>query len=225
MTELLALLLERLPEWPPIKNDEGKIRAALHVLIPEPEWRHDCREDIKAALTLIEENEFSRRRKRDTRAIAQLLTALKPPKQDCRCLKPANLRTSATYKRALPFVSVDRASRSRCFRENLIGVVIGFSMPCRPHIIWCSCGWLLDVAFVMPTTLTNKAPGTSFQQSCSARTLTCSPTCRAIGRQSTELTPQLPMPRIAGENVINCLKWYRFVTRVGLEAMHRPEVP
>jgi hypothetical protein len=77
MAELLALLLERLSEWPPIKNDEGKIRAALHVLMPEPEWRHDCREDIKAALTLIEKNDFSRRRKRDTRAIVQLLTALK----------------------------------------------------------------------------------------------------------------------------------------------------
>jgi hypothetical protein len=192
MAELLAVLLERLPEWPPIMNDESKIRAALDVLMPEPEWQHDCREDIEASLTLIAKNEFSRqRRKQDTRAIAQLLTALKrlkPPKQDCRCFKPAILRTSAIYKRALPFVSVNKASRSRRFREKLIRVVIGCSMPCRPHIIWCSCGWLSDVAFMMPTTFTNKAPGTSFQQSCSARMQTCSPTCRAIGRQSTELT-------------------------------------
>jgi hypothetical protein len=78
MAELLALLLERLPEWPPIKNDESKIRAALHVLMPEPKWRHECREDIEAALTLIEKNEFfRRRRKQDTRAIAPLLAALK----------------------------------------------------------------------------------------------------------------------------------------------------
>jgi hypothetical protein len=78
MAELLAVLLERLPEWPPIMNDESKIRAALHVLMPEPEWQHDCREDIEASLTLIEKNEFSwQRRKQDTRAIAQLLTALK----------------------------------------------------------------------------------------------------------------------------------------------------
>jgi hypothetical protein len=78
MAELLAVLLERLPEWPPIMNDESKIRAALDVLMPEPEWQHDCREDIEASLTLIEKNEFSRqRRKQDTRAIAQLLTALK----------------------------------------------------------------------------------------------------------------------------------------------------
>jgi hypothetical protein len=78
MAELLAVLRERLPEWPPIKNEESKVRAALHVLIPEPEWRHDCRENIEAALKLIEKNEFSRqRRKRDSRAITQLLTALK----------------------------------------------------------------------------------------------------------------------------------------------------
>jgi hypothetical protein len=78
MAQLLALLLERLPEWPPIKHDERKIRAALHVLMPEPEWRHDCREDMEAALKLIEKNEFSRqRRKQDSRAITQLLAALK----------------------------------------------------------------------------------------------------------------------------------------------------
>ncbi len=28
MAESLAVLRERLPEWPPIKNDESKIRAA-----------------------------------------------------------------------------------------------------------------------------------------------------------------------------------------------------
>ena len=50
MAELLAVLRERLPEWPQIKNDESKIRTAPHVLTPEPEWRHDCREDIEAAL-------------------------------------------------------------------------------------------------------------------------------------------------------------------------------
>ena len=68
MAQLLALLLERLPEWPPIK----------HVLMPEPEWRHDCGEDIEATLTLIEKNELSRRRpKQDKRATAKLLAALK----------------------------------------------------------------------------------------------------------------------------------------------------
>ena len=77
MAELLAVLRERLAEWPPIKNDESKIRAALHVLAPEPGWRPAYREDIDAALTLIEKSEFSRqRRQQDTRAIAQLLTAL-----------------------------------------------------------------------------------------------------------------------------------------------------
>ncbi len=35
MAELLAVLRERLPEWPQIKNDESKIRAALQVLTPE----------------------------------------------------------------------------------------------------------------------------------------------------------------------------------------------
>jgi hypothetical protein len=35
MPESLAVLRERLPEWPPIKNDESKIRAALQVLTPE----------------------------------------------------------------------------------------------------------------------------------------------------------------------------------------------
>jgi hypothetical protein len=40
LAQLLALLLER----PSIKHDERKIRAALHVLMPEPEWRHDCRQ-------------------------------------------------------------------------------------------------------------------------------------------------------------------------------------
>ena len=50
MAELLAVPRERLPEWPPIKNDESKVRAALHVLMPEPEWRHDCHEDLEAAL-------------------------------------------------------------------------------------------------------------------------------------------------------------------------------
>ena len=49
MAKLLAVLRERLPEWPQIKN-ESKIRAAPRVLTPEPEWRHDCREDIEAAL-------------------------------------------------------------------------------------------------------------------------------------------------------------------------------
>jgi hypothetical protein len=106
MAELLALLFERLPEWPPIKNDESKIRAALHVLIPEPEWRHDCREDIKAALTLIEKNDFSRRRKRDTRAIAQLLTALKkaqaakarlPLPQACQFENVCNLQAGVAF--------------------------------------------------------------------------------------------------------------------------------
>jgi hypothetical protein len=78
MAELLAVPRERLPEWPPIKNDESKVRAALHVLMPEPEWRHDCCEDIEAALKLIEKNEFSRQRcKHDSRAITQLPTALK----------------------------------------------------------------------------------------------------------------------------------------------------
>jgi hypothetical protein len=78
MAELLAVPRERLPEWSPIKNDESKVRAALHVLMPEPEWRHDCCEDIEAALKLIEKNEFSRQRcKHDSRAITQLLTALK----------------------------------------------------------------------------------------------------------------------------------------------------
>jgi hypothetical protein len=78
MAELLAVLRERLAEWPPIKNEESKVRAALHVLIPEPEWRHDCRENIEAALKLIEKNEFSRQRcKHDSRAITQLPTALK----------------------------------------------------------------------------------------------------------------------------------------------------
>ena len=78
MAELLAVPRERLPEWPPIKNDECKVRAALHVLMPEPEWRHDCCEDIEAALKLIEKNEFSRQRcKLDSRAITQLPTALK----------------------------------------------------------------------------------------------------------------------------------------------------
>jgi hypothetical protein len=60
MAELLALLLERLPGWPPIKNDKSKIRAALHVLMPEPKWLHECREDIEAELTLIEKSEFFR---------------------------------------------------------------------------------------------------------------------------------------------------------------------
>jgi hypothetical protein len=101
MAELLALLFERLPEWPPIKNDEGKIIAALHVLMPEPEWQHDCREDIEAALALIGKNEFSRRRKRGTRPVAQLLTALKkaqaakarlPLVQACQFENVCNLR-------------------------------------------------------------------------------------------------------------------------------------
>ncbi len=35
MAKSLAVLRERLPEWPPIKNDESKIRAALQVLTPE----------------------------------------------------------------------------------------------------------------------------------------------------------------------------------------------
>jgi hypothetical protein len=35
MAELPAVLRERLPEWPPIKNDESKIRAAPQVLTPE----------------------------------------------------------------------------------------------------------------------------------------------------------------------------------------------
>jgi hypothetical protein len=37
MAESLAVLRERPPEWPPIKNDESKIRAAPHVLTPEPD--------------------------------------------------------------------------------------------------------------------------------------------------------------------------------------------
>jgi hypothetical protein len=78
MAQLLAVLLERLPEWPPIEHDEKKIRAALQVLIPEPEWQRDCRRDIETALTLIEKNELSRRRpEQNKRAIAQLLAALK----------------------------------------------------------------------------------------------------------------------------------------------------
>jgi len=35
MAKLLAVLRERLPEWPPIKSDESKIRPALQVLTPE----------------------------------------------------------------------------------------------------------------------------------------------------------------------------------------------
>jgi hypothetical protein len=64
-----------------------------------------------------------------------------------RCLKPANLSTSAIYKPALPFVSVNKARRSRRFREKLIRLVVGCSMWRRPHISWRSCGWLSDVAF------------------------------------------------------------------------------
>ena len=107
MAELLALLLERLPERPPIKNDESKIRAALHVLMPEPEWRHECREDIEAALTLIEKSEFSRRRrKQDTSAIAPLLAALKkaqtakarlPLLQACQFENVCNLRAGVAF--------------------------------------------------------------------------------------------------------------------------------
>jgi hypothetical protein len=78
MAQLLAVLLERLPEWPPIEHDEKKIRAALEVLIREPEWQRGCRRDIETALTLIEKNELSRRRpEQNKRAIAQLLAALK----------------------------------------------------------------------------------------------------------------------------------------------------
>jgi len=107
MAELLALLLERLPERPPIKNDESKIRAALHVLMPEPEWRHECREDIEAALTLIEKSEFSRRRrKQDTSAIAPLLAALKkaqtakarlPLLQACQFENVCNLQAGVAF--------------------------------------------------------------------------------------------------------------------------------
>ncbi len=37
MAELLAVPPEWLPEWSQIKNDESKIRAAPHVLTPEPD--------------------------------------------------------------------------------------------------------------------------------------------------------------------------------------------
>jgi hypothetical protein len=107
MAELLAVLRERLAEWPPIKNEESKVRAALHVLMPEPEWRHDCREDIEAALKLIEKNEFSRqRRKQDSRAITQLLTALKraqttkarlPSLQACHFEDVCNLQAGVAF--------------------------------------------------------------------------------------------------------------------------------
>jgi len=71
MAKLLAVLRERLPEWPPIKNDESKIRAALQVLTPEPEWRHDCREDIRLRWEAIDRvhgavgDAEDRRRERD----------------------------------------------------------------------------------------------------------------------------------------------------------------
>jgi hypothetical protein len=78
MAQLLAVLLERLPEGPAIKHNERKISAALQVLMPAPEWQHDCLKDIEATLTFLEKNELSRRRPRqDKRAIAQLLAALK----------------------------------------------------------------------------------------------------------------------------------------------------
>jgi hypothetical protein len=35
MAKSLAVLRERLPEWPRVKNDESKIRAALQALTPE----------------------------------------------------------------------------------------------------------------------------------------------------------------------------------------------
>ena len=107
MAELLAVPLGRPPARSPIKNDKSKIRAARHVLTPELEWRHVCREDIEAALTLIEENEFSRqRRKQDTRAITELLTALKkaqtaksrlPLLQACRFENICNRQTGVAF--------------------------------------------------------------------------------------------------------------------------------
>jgi hypothetical protein len=78
MAQLLVVLLERLPEWPAIKHNETKISAAVQVLMPAPEWQHDCRKDIEVTLTFLEKNELFRRRPRqDKRAIAQLLAALK----------------------------------------------------------------------------------------------------------------------------------------------------
>jgi hypothetical protein len=101
MAGLLAVRRERLPEWPPIKNGESKVRAALHVLMPEPEWRHDCREDIEATLKLIEKNEFSRqRREQDTRAITQLLAALKKARttiQACQFENVRNLQAGVAF--------------------------------------------------------------------------------------------------------------------------------
>ena len=151
MAQLLAVLLER----PAIEHDEKKIRAALQVLIPEPEWQRNCRTDIETALTLIEKNELSRRRpEQNKRAIAQLLAALMKA-QTAKAKLPwpqfGSLKTSAICKQASRSVSMKKTSRTRQLRENLARQVIGSSMPCKQPIIWCSCGWLSDMAFTKPT--------------------------------------------------------------------------
>jgi len=50
MAESLAVLRERLPEWPPIKSDESKIRPALQVLTPE--YRAAARSRNRSALSV-----------------------------------------------------------------------------------------------------------------------------------------------------------------------------
>jgi hypothetical protein len=144
---------------------------------------------------------------------AALKKSLKAPKQNWYGLMPVSLKPSAICERASRLATVKKTSRSRQLRENLVRQVTGSSMPCRRLIIWCSCGWLSDVAFSTPAGSAIKAPGTSFQQSCSARTLTCSPTCSATGRRWTALTPRSPMVRMEGEYVVNRPKKSLSMTR------------
>ena len=167
MAQLLALLLERLPEWPPIKHDERKIRAALHVLMPEPEWRHDCREDIEATLTLIEKNELSRRRpKQDQRATVKLLAALKKAqsaKAELAWLDARQFENVCNLQAGIAFCDREEDEQKQADPRKPRPSSHGSSMPCRRLIIWSSCGWLSDVAFSTPEGSAIKAPGTSFQ--------------------------------------------------------------
>jgi hypothetical protein len=67
--------------FPPlvVQHDETKIRAALKILRPKPEWRKDCCKDIQVALSLVQASElrlFEPRSKRESHALDQVLKAL-----------------------------------------------------------------------------------------------------------------------------------------------------
>jgi hypothetical protein len=158
MAQSLAALLER----PPIEHHEKKIRSALQVQIPESEWLRECRRDTETALTLIEKNQLSRRRPEQNKgAIARLLAALKPLRQNCHGSKSGSLEPSAICARASRSVSMRRTSRTRQLRKSLARQVIGSSMPCKQPIIWCSCGWPSAIAFTKPTNSAIKVSGTN----------------------------------------------------------------